>query len=287
MNRISHRWLRRPAWTLALVLLSWAPMAQALAPEHEIRRLMLAVEEAVDDEAWGQAGGYLNRLQTLEGVKPVAYQYYRGRVMLESEHYNEANAALERYVEEAGEEGRFYEKSLRLMTRVEQARNEGARRDERATGGEPLAMIEPAGDTDMGRLRKLYLTDSDLEALQIHLNSLLELSGWRQDRRVVDPAQGPDIHYRVSTEPGTLQIRESRRTEAGDVRTRSRSLGVYGIRPSVDSACPSGDSACWIYDPRDDSRMLKLSRNADQAREIASTLGRLIRQLQNPAGNGG
>lgn len=45
--------------------------ALALAPEHEIRRLMLATEEAVATERWGEASEYLNRLQKMEGEKPA------------------------------------------------------------------------------------------------------------------------------------------------------------------------------------------------------------------------
>ena len=93
---------RRSVSGFMLASLLMAGQVSALEPEHETRRLMLATEEAVSAESWGEAGEYLNRLQQLEGEKPANYFYFRGRVMLESDHYNEAQAALEKYVSLAG-----------------------------------------------------------------------------------------------------------------------------------------------------------------------------------------
>ena len=118
---------RRSVSGFMLASLLMAGQVSALEPEHETRRLMLATEEAVSSESWGEAGEYLNRLQQLEGEKPANYFYFRGRVMLESDHYNEAQAALEKYVSLAGSEGEHYTDALKLITNVEKARQqEGA-----------------------------------------------------------------------------------------------------------------------------------------------------------------
>jgi hypothetical protein len=47
--------------------------ASALEPEHEMRRLMLATEAAVEAESWGDASEYLTRLQQMEPEKPADY----------------------------------------------------------------------------------------------------------------------------------------------------------------------------------------------------------------------
>ncbi|MEP3469668.1 MAG: hypothetical protein ABJN82_08770, partial [Marinobacter alexandrii] len=92
---------RMPAtrsWLAGLVLsfsVVGAGHAQALEPEHEIHRLMLATEEAVSAERWSEAGEYLNRLQVMKGENPAEYLYYRGRAMLQAKHFNEARSALE------------------------------------------------------------------------------------------------------------------------------------------------------------------------------------------------
>lgn len=117
---------RRSVSGFMLASLLMAGQVSALEPEHETRRLMLATEEAVSSESWGEAGEYLNRLQQLEGEKPANYFYFRGRVMLESDHYNEAQAALEKYVSLAGSEGEHYTDALKVITNVEKARQQEA-----------------------------------------------------------------------------------------------------------------------------------------------------------------
>lgn len=67
---VSYGKTRQRALGLVLASTLVAGQAWALAPEHETRRLMLATEEAVTAERWGEAGEYLNRLQQLEGQNP-------------------------------------------------------------------------------------------------------------------------------------------------------------------------------------------------------------------------
>ena len=169
---------RRSVSGFMLASLMMAGQVSALEPEHETRRLMLATEEAVSAESWGEAGEYLNRLQQLEGGKPANYFYFRGRVMLESDHYNEAQAALEKYVSLAGSEGEHYTDALKLITNVEKARQqEGANSTNNGAGDpDPVAIIEPASEQSLGKLRELYLVDSNADALVIHANTLLDLS---------------------------------------------------------------------------------------------------------------
>ncbi|MGO1462331.1 MAG: hypothetical protein ACTHYN_07640 [Marinobacter sp.] len=256
-----------------------AGQAAALAPEHETRRLMLATEEAVTAENWGEASEYLNRLRQLEGEKPAAYHYYRGRVMLQSSHFNEAQAALEAYVTKAGTEGSHYQKSLKLITGIERARKEKA---QAAPVGEEsrVAVIEPAGDQRTASLRKLYLADSDREALVLHLNSLLGVAGWRQDKAVVRLDRPADIEYRLSTGDNAVSVQEIQRDSSTGIIRKTTQIPVFGINPQVEWGCEQAVATCWIYDPRDGSRLLKLSPNRSQAEEIAQTLGKLIRNLQ-------
>ncbi|TNE96053.1 MAG: hypothetical protein EP328_08805, partial [Gammaproteobacteria bacterium] len=116
----------RLARGLVLTTLFLAGQAHALAPEHETRRLMLATEDAVSTEKWNEAAEYLNRLQMLEGEKPADYYYYRGRVMFQANHLNEAQSALEQYVGLAGTDGSHYQESLKLITDIEKTRKANA-----------------------------------------------------------------------------------------------------------------------------------------------------------------
>ena len=274
---------RRFARGAALASVLLAGQALALAPEHETRRLMLATEEAVVAEKWGEAGEYLNRLQQLKGEKPLDYHFFRGRVMLQSSHLNEAQSALETYVTRAGAEGTHYQESLKLITDIEKARKESALAPQGTGERERVAVIEPAGGGRVASLRKLYLADSDREALTLHINSLLELSGWRRDQTVVRLDRPADVEYRLSTQGSEIQIQEIRRGNDGRVMRSTEPMSVFGINPRVEWRCESAISTCWVYDPRDGSRLFQLALNRGQAQEIADTLGHLIRTVQAPS----
>ncbi len=274
---------------LALVLVSglWAGSAGALAPEHEMRRLMLATEEAVKAGNWGEAGEFLNRLQQLEGKKPVDYFFYRGQVMLQAGHLNEAQSALEAYVTQAGSDGSHYQAALKLITEVERARKSRAGAASKVAAGEApkIAVIEPAGGQSIAALRQLYLADSDREALTLHLNSLLDVAGWRKDRTVVRLDKPADVSYRVATRGSTISIQEIRRESGSQVVRTTETLDVFGVNPLIEWDCEPTVASCWVYDPRDGSRLLQLAMDREQARDVARTLGQLIRHLQAPNGS--
>lgn len=267
-----------------LAAMVFASGAHALAPEHESHRLMLATEKAVKDAHWSEAGEYLNQLQKLDVKKPDAYQYFRGRVMFESGLLNESRSALENYVKQSGAEGQYYDQSLELITRIEQTKRQQAEHPDKSKSAKPVAIIEPAGKKPVQRLEELYLVDSPIKALTIHLNNLLELDGWRKDGKVIVAGKKPDIGYQVSTKPGTINLQESRRDLGGadQFRLSTQAIKVYGVNPEVKWKCVAGDQACWIYDPRNDSRLMQLAQIPDRAEEVAKTLGRLIQALQAP-----
>ena len=278
--------IRRLGQGLLVAVSLWATQVHALAPEHETRRLMLATEQAVSEKRWGDASQYLNRLQGLDSEKPPAYLYYRGRVMLQSGLLTEAREALEGYIQRAGAEGEFYTDALELITEVEQQQKTASERaPTQPTDGEQVAMIEPAEDKNLSRLRQLYLADSDAEALVIHANTLFELAGWHQDQRIVRTGGLPNILYQVSVVDGQLNIQESRLVEGEEARRRMsvQTMNVYGVNPNVRWECHGVELTCWIYDPRDGSRMLRLAPDRERVSELARTLGRLIKTLQTPS----
>ncbi|MCK7549562.1 tetratricopeptide repeat protein [Marinobacter koreensis] len=268
----------------ALVALLVAGQAQALPPEHEMRRLMLATQEAVDAGEWEQAGEYLNRLQQMEIEKPADYNFFRGQVMLKSGHLNEAQAALEAYVTKAGAKGDHYQRALELITDVERARKQKADSVQAAGSQQPekIAVIEPAGHQSIEALRKLYLAKSDREALLIHLNGLLDLAGWRSDKGVVRPDKPADIAYRVTASDSVLTFQEIRRNDDDRLVRTTQSLKVYGVNPMIQWGCEAAVSTCWVYDPRDGSRLMQLAFDRERTGEIAHTLGQLVKLLQAP-----
>jgi hypothetical protein len=226
--------------------------ASALEPEHEMRRLMLATEAAVEAESWADASEYLTRLQQMEPEKPADYLYFRGRVMLESGYFNEARSALEGYVSNAGSEGEHYTGSLEMITRIEKTRKSERSSIEQAgtASSEPVVVIESAGEASVKKLRELYLADSDTEALITHLNVLLGNAGWRPDQRIKRLDYPADVTYQVSRMNDSLNIQEARRETGGRMTHSTESLNVFGVNPGIDWNCEPAASACWIYDPR-------------------------------------
>lgn len=268
---------------LVVCALLYAGSAVALPAEHEIRRLMLATEQALAAENWDDASEYLGRLQQLDGERPVDFYFYRGRVMQKSDLLNEAQASLEMYVTRAGKEGQYYKQSLERITEIEKLRKDralAAVTNNPAVPLQPLvATIEAAEGQSPADLKKLYLADSEEQALLIHLNSVLQLSGWREDKAIVQLDQPADIRYQVEKRNSSLLIQKITRQQGAMLR-KSQQIDVYGISPLVKWDCEPSLATCWVYDPRDGSRLFQLGANQGQAEDIARTLGRLIRNLQ-------
>lgn len=259
--------------------------ALALPTEHEIQRLMLAVEESVEARQWGQAAEYLNRLQRLEGEKPPEYLYYRGQVMAQSGHYNEAMSALENYVAGTGADGKYYTESLKLITDIEQDRSGQAGSASAGDAGqEQVAEITPAGQS-LGSGQAATSGDVSRSALVARMNRIFDQAGWRRDPRLIREGSKPDIHYQASVHDGEIQFRESSNDEDGGRKLTTLILPVYGVSPLVEWSCENATESCWIYDPRDSSRLLRLGSDRDQAEALADTLSSLIRQMQKPSGN--
>lgn len=273
-----------PLMGLALSAGLLAPgSALALPAEHEIQRLMLAVEESVEAGDWREAAEYLNRLQRLDGEKPPEYLYYRGQVMARSEHYNEAMAALENYVAGTGADGKYYTESLKLITEIEQDR-EGQAGAAGEAGQEPVAEIVMAGESGQAA-QSVAAGDASSRALVGRMNRIFDQAGWRRDPRLIREGSKPDVHYQASIGSGEIQFRESRTGEDGVRKLTTLILPVYGVSPMIEWSCENATESCWIYDPRDGSRFLRLGNDRDQAQALASTLGNLIRKMQSPAGN--
>lgn len=261
----------------------YAGSAVALPAEHEIRRLMLATEQALAAENWESASEYLGRLQPLDGELPVDFYFYRGRVMQKSELLNEAQDSFEVYVTRAGQDGSYYKQALERITEIEKLRKDRAlaalTNNPNTALQSPVAMIEAAGGQSAADLKSLYLAGSEEQALLMHLNSLLQLSGWREDKVIVQLDQPADLRYQVEKRDNGLLIQKITRQQ-GTLLRKSQKVEIYGISPLVKWDCEPSLATCWVYDPRDGSRLFQLGANRGQAEDIARTLGRLIRHLQ-------
>lgn len=274
--------IKRAAGLMLGLCLSYSLNAADLPPEHEVRRLVIAADSAIAEERWNDASRHLTRLQNLNAEKPADYQFLRGRVMLQAGQLNEAQSALEAYVTQAGTEGKYYDQSLQLITRIEDQRQASPEK----SGNEPVAVIEPAERIDTEALKSLYLESSDRGALIAHLNSLLSLNAW-QPGPVIRSKPSEGVTYQVSAgSDASLQIKEEVREGGGGPTMRTQSLSVFGVNPIVSHACFDADNSCWLYDPRNQSRWLRLANRPEASAETARVLSELIRNLQKGGASG-
>lgn len=274
--------IARAAGLMLGLCLSYSLNAADLPPEHEVRRLIIAADSAIGEERWNDASRHLTRLQNLQAEKPADYQFLRGRVMLQADQLNEAQSALEAYVTQAGTEGKYYDQSLQLITRIEDQRQVSPEK----TGNKPVAVIEPAERIDTEALKSLYLETSDRGALIAHLNSLLSLNAWQPGPVIrSNPSEGVTYQVTIGTD-ASLQIKEAVREGEGGPTLRTQSLSVFGVNPVVSHACFEADNTCWLYDPRNRSRWLRLANRPEGSAETARVLSELIRNLQKGGASG-
>lgn len=272
----------KQALSAALLLLcSYSTFLWALPPQDEMRRLVLATQQAVQAQRWDDAARYLNHIEALKvDKKPAEYLFLRGEVMYHAGQLNEAKDALDAYVVAAGEKGDHYTKSLEMITAIDEAQ----RTDSATPAQKPVATIKPAGEEEnLSQLEKLYLTSSPRDALIAHLNSILATHAWTGDQRIRKPNARQGIRYHISAGgSGRLLIQKTRYDEQGQAAVSLSTMQVYGVSPLVREDCLSTLPECWVYDPRDDSPLFRMAGDADAAGQAAQTLGELIRQMQHP-----
>ena len=264
---------------MAVVACGWlgSAWAQGLPVKDEMQRLMLATRKAVTQQRWDDASRYLTQLQNLKIKKPVAYLFLRGEVMFHDGQYDEARAALNEYVVKAGEKAKHYDKALELITSVDEAQRKQASQPTEKT----VATIKPAGNDEIKRLEKLYLTDSPRKALLTYLNGQLDLHAWRGGGKVIRLQSRSGVRYRLSADDnGKLLVRTTRFKKGGQSIVTMSSMDVFGINPEVTDDCDTRLHSCWVHDPRDGSRWLRLGPDPDAAADIAGALTRLIQVMQ-------
>lgn len=271
--------LRLKALATVLLLALTLPATASLSLEDESQRLLLATEAAVAEERWQAASDYMDRLLRKEEVTLLADFYFlRGRIKEQAGQPREARQAYERYVSDAGREGERYQQALQRITVMEEQESQRAGDLERTDPQQ--ATLTAAGEDTVAQLKALYLTDDAVVALLEHANSLLSLHAWEGPSRVVVRQPERGVQYRLEVQDDSLRLRTRAFDEQGDARVSMGSITVFGINPRVSSDCFREESACWISDPRDDSRWLKLAENRAGARDTARAISLLLREMQ-------
>ncbi len=252
----------------------------SLPAEVELDRFIIAAKKHIDGADFVAAESYLLRAKELNIELPAEFYYSYGQVL---QHKGEPLAArqnLERYIEKAGKEGEFYSKALESINSIEEL------------GVRPVA--EPSANLDWSKaadtmkkengylreMRELYLTDNDLEALELHINSLLS---------VYHIGNGPNLknstplQYVTSISVGNgviISSIKSKESADGEVRTISNKFSVFGVNPYIKYDCSEEELSCWITHPQDGTQWIRLVHDSDVAKELNKALTHLIKEMQ-------
>ncbi|RRJ82369.1 tetratricopeptide repeat protein [Aestuariirhabdus litorea] len=266
--------------TLGVVLLVLLPAmpAQALSPEMEMDRYLLAAQRHVRLGNFREAEQYLQRAVALQIPPPAEFYYVYGEVLHHNGKLQLARETLEKYLQQTQKEGEYYRDALELLTLIEERE------------AKPLASPEPdrasvvnAGtqqaDTWMQQLKSLYLTDSTQEALLLHINGLLRNFVVR-DSRVLNLDRADDHLYQLSVpQRGELMVTLRRAGENGYQYSNAK-LRVFGINPYVEARCDRAKNLCSIAHPVSGKTWLEIRRDDKAAAELSKSLTALIKQLQ-------
>lgn len=266
--------------------ISWQAIASNLPPEHESARLLLVIEEAVNQGDWSLADSSLTEIASLQVDLPTPFFYYNGLVHSQLKRYEKAQRSLEHYAIKAGPSGAFYYESLRLLTSIEnklkdtQSSTELSRDgvSEESEASQSLLVGEDR-DTYIQTLKALFLTDSAVEALLMQVNSLLSAHPYTGARlKKVSDKQG--VKYQVSIQGNVIVLQETN-YQAGFPSLSASRLEVSGIDPFITYQCNSKTISCWIYHPASTyDKWLTIDYDELAANELSQALTRLIQILQ-------
>lgn len=148
-----------------------------------------------------------------------------------------------------------------------------------ASDGDALQGGEQAAYLD--GLKRLYLTDSERQALLAHSNALLDAYALRAAYQVGQRTR-QDLFYHLELgAPGELLLREETRSAEGtSVAVRNRRIPVFGLDPFIRYECPAGGIRCVLLNPGDGEPLLTILRDHGGAAELAKALSFLIRNVQ-------
>lgn len=272
MHLFNRKWL-----FIFFVLIPSLSLATGLPPEHEAKRLLLAVQHSIDNQQWSKAELQLKAIAELEVPLAEKFHYMHGQVLFHQSEYALAQKSLEIYVLQAGEEGEFYIQSLEMITEAEEKKNLV---EPKAPTNTVNLKLEKGKDGYLESLKALYLTDSSTEALVLRINSLLSTHPY-QGSRVKQKGAKKGAKYSINVTGNELQIQEKKYDKDGAPTLLVSKMDMYGVDPFVKFGCDYDRYICWLYHPVNQyDRWILVDRDKNAAKELSEAMARLIRLLQ-------
>lgn len=265
-------------WLLVFfILIPSITLATGLPPEHEAKRLLLAVQHSIDNEQWSKAEEQLKAIAELEVPLAAKFHYLHGQVLFQQAEYDLAQKSLEIYVLQAGEEGEFYIQSLEMITEADEKKSVVPPKAPTNTAD---LKLEKGKDGYLESLKALYLTDSSTEALVLRINSILSTHPY-QGARVTQKNANKGARYSISVTGNQLQVQEKKYDKEGAPTLLVSKMDMYGVDPFVKFGCDYDRYICWLYHPVNQyDRWILTDRDKNAVKELSEAMARLIRVLQ-------
>ncbi len=270
-------------WLLVFfILIPSLALATGLPPEHEAKRLLLAVQHSIDSQQWGKAEQQLKAIAELEVPLAEKFHYMHGQVLFHQSEYNLAQKSLEIYVLQAGEEGEFYIQSLEMITEADEKKRIVTPAPPTNTAD---LKLEKGKDDYLESLKALYLTDSSIAALVLRINSILSTHPY-QGARVTKKDANKGAKYSINVIGNELQIQEKKYDKDGAPTLLVNKMDMYGVDPFVKFGCDYDRYICWLYHPVNQyDRWILIDRDKNAAKELSEAMARLIKLLQGTSNN--
>jgi hypothetical protein len=269
---------------LFIGLLVWAKLSfsSGLPPEHEMARLLIALEESVSKNSWALAADQLKQMRDLELRQPPESLFYEGMIKIHLEEFNGARLVLEKYVISEGSKGKYYEDALRLITKAEysEIEHQKAQQELGFRQDSTVELIDSSQrDGYIKSLQALYLTKDPIEALKLQVNSLLSAHPYTGSR-IKKSGVKEGVIYQIDVAKGVLTLQE-KNYQNGTPVLSIHSLDVPGLDPFIGVACSSREYMCWLQHPTDKySAWIKIDYDELVVEELRDAMTKLLQAIQ-------
>lgn len=253
----------------------------ALSPKYEADRLLLAMEQAVEQQNYQQADHYWQQARELGVELPAASLYFAGLTQHALGDAVNARKALSQYVESSGRDGEYYLKALQLITELQEQDNDGQKSDSKSAN---LQWQIPTTDNKhdyLATLQNRYATQSPLDALIMHTNSLLAFYAYHHPGLLASSHLQAPAHYRMTASPdrGLLKVSNVLPNPDGTLQPVEE-IRVYGISPYLKYRCQTRHSRCIFLHPVTQKNWLSVSDEPEGVQQLGEVMSYLIKFLQ-------
>ncbi len=269
-----------------LLALFCSQQSLALKPEHEGKRLLLAAKQALENNNLSLAEQQLNKVRTLQIQLPPEFNYYQARVLIHRGQRDSARRYLEHYVDDVGSGGEYYEDALKQITRLNQKQRQKSK-VATTKGVDPnkatlkWSSTRRTGKAYIDHLQMLYMVDTPVKALVVHINNLLDFYAYADSRIIASSALKHSVRHSIRTTKSGEIVTTTKSVPADKKQpAREDRFPVFGVNPYVEYRCSNSTSSCWIMHPYSSQQWLYIVQNQKAATELSQAITELIKKLQ-------